>query len=324
MNSANVGGATPTWAAPLAQHLVDDLEQPRRALSGQRGNVHDRRKVQEFQIEPQPVVELLRKILPFPLHQIPFVHGNHHAPSGPLGFARDCAVLIRRAELGINDEHHDVGVGNGAFGCQHADGLDSTRSRHASRLPDTGRIDDSELTLAPAETRVHGIPSGAGQIADEHALFTQHAVHERRLPDIRTPDDGDAGLGGLGLLFFGPGRQAFDDLVEQIADALTVFAGDLQNRIEAQLVEVDRSAPRAPIVGLVHGDDHGHPARSQRVGDVAISGHQPLAAVDDKNHQVGGIERALASLDLADADVAPDIDWEEAMRRTRDIDGRAS
>lgn len=33
------------------------------------------------------------------------------------------------------------------------------------------------------------------------------------------------------------------------------------------------------------------------------------------------IERALASLQLDDAGVAPDIDWEEAMRRTREVDG---
>lgn len=33
------------------------------------------------------------------------------------------------------------------------------------------------------------------------------------------------------------------------------------------------------------------------------------------------IERAMASLTLTDLDVAPDIDWEEAMRRTREVDG---
>lgn len=33
------------------------------------------------------------------------------------------------------------------------------------------------------------------------------------------------------------------------------------------------------------------------------------------------VERAMASLQLGDGDVAPDIDWEEAMRRTREVDG---
>jgi hypothetical protein len=33
------------------------------------------------------------------------------------------------------------------------------------------------------------------------------------------------------------------------------------------------------------------------------------------------IERAMASLELDDRDVAPEIDWEEAMRRTRAVDG---
>jgi hypothetical protein len=34
------------------------------------------------------------------------------------------------------------------------------------------------------------------------------------------------------------------------------------------------------------------------------------------------VERALASLDLADEDVAPEIDWEEAMRRQAAIDNQ--
>ena len=35
------------------------------------------------------------------------------------------------------------------------------------------------------------------------------------------------------------------------------------------------------------------------------------------------VERAIASLNLDDQDVAPEIDWEEAMRRTRAVDGSA-
>lgn len=35
------------------------------------------------------------------------------------------------------------------------------------------------------------------------------------------------------------------------------------------------------------------------------------------------IERAWASLQMADEEVAPAIDWEEAMRRTRDVDDAA-
>jgi hypothetical protein len=35
------------------------------------------------------------------------------------------------------------------------------------------------------------------------------------------------------------------------------------------------------------------------------------------------IERALATLDLDDQDVAPQIDWNEAMRRTNDVDRNA-
>ena len=35
------------------------------------------------------------------------------------------------------------------------------------------------------------------------------------------------------------------------------------------------------------------------------------------------VERAMQSLTLADEDVAPDIDWQEALRRQNQIDSRA-
>jgi hypothetical protein len=42
--------------------------------------------------------------------------------------------------------------------------------------------------------------------------------------------------------------------------------------------------------------------------------------------QIGApvVERARASLDLADEDVAPEIDWVEAMRRQNAIDQRSA
>ena len=36
-------------------------------------------------------------------------------------------------------------------------------------------------------------------------------------------------------------RQPLDDLVEQLADALPVLGADLENRIEAELVELERA-----------------------------------------------------------------------------------
>ena len=41
------------------------------------------------------------------------------------------------------------------------------------------------------------------------------------------------------------------DLVEQIADALSVLGAHLDDRIEAELIQLERTVPRAPIVGLV-------------------------------------------------------------------------
>jgi hypothetical protein len=63
------------------------------------------------------------------------------------------------------------------------------------------------------------------------------------------------------------------------------------------------------------GRDRAHEERICRRAELAFG--QALAP--DEGAPV--IERALASLQLDDAGVAPAIDWDEAMRRTREVDG---
>ena len=94
-------------ARALLHHLVDHLEQLRRALAGQRRDVHDRREIEKLQIEAQLVVERLRKILPLAFHQVPFVDRDDHAAPRALGFAGNRAVLIGRAERRVDHQHDD-------------------------------------------------------------------------------------------------------------------------------------------------------------------------------------------------------------------------
>jgi hypothetical protein len=63
------------------------------------------------------------------------------------------------------------------------------------------------------------------------------------------------------------------------------------------------------------GRDRAHEERICRRAELAFGQALP----PDEGAPV--IERAMASLQLDDDGVAPAIDWEEAMRRTREVDG---
>ena len=92
-------------------------------------------------------------------------------------------------------------------------------------------------------------------------------------------------------------RQPLDDLVHQLADALPVLGADLDDRVEAEPVQLERPAARAPIVGLVDRQDRRRRPRPDGGGNVLVAGHQPLAAVDDEHDEVRRPQRAPAALD---------------------------
>jgi hypothetical protein len=76
-----------------------------------------------------------------------------------------------------------------------------------------------------------------------------------------------------------------------------VLRGDLQQRIESELVEIDDRFLGALIVGLVDGEQHRTPGLPQLTGDALVAGDQPLAPIDQKDKEIGAGDRAMALLD---------------------------
>ncbi len=96
-----------------------------------------------------------------------------------LCFAGNRTVLIGRSQCRVNHQHDHVGIRDRPTRREHADRLDLTRSRHASRLSDPCGVDDAKLALMPSELHIHGIARRARNLADQNTLFPQHTVHER-------------------------------------------------------------------------------------------------------------------------------------------------
>ena len=89
------------------------------------------------------------------------------------------------------------------------------------------------------------------------------------------------------------GRSA-DDLVEQVANTVAVFGGDLDDRLEAELIELDRAAARPLVVGLVDRHQHRHVHRAEPLGDLLVAGHQPVASIYNEDNDLRRFERPLA------------------------------
>ena len=122
---------------------------------------------------------------------------------------------------------------------------------------------------------------------------SQYPIEQRGLSDVGAADDGDRRRGGSATWRRATGREAGDDLVQQIAGPLPVLGGDLDHRLEAHGVELDRAAAGLPIVGLVDRDNHRHVGRAQAGGNLLVGRHQPFA-VDDEHDDVRGLHRAQA------------------------------
>ena len=185
-------------------------------------------------------------------------------------------------------EHRDVGLLDRAARDEDADGLHGAGTRHPTGTADPCRVEDPERPLVPLQDRVHGVARRPGHVADDRPLFFQQPVHQRRLADVRAPDDRHLGLRLRGrrrrlVLQFGEPR---DDLVEQVADALAVLRRNLDDRLEPEGVELDRPTASVPIVRLVDRDQHRPAHRAERAGDLLVPGHQPFAPIYNEDNEI--------------------------------------
>ncbi len=280
-------------------HPVDRLQQLRRPLAGQRGEVQDRRVVQKPHLAAQLVVELLRIVRPAPLHQVPLVGDDDDTRPGFLGFAGDRRVLVGRPLDRVDDEDGDVRLFDRPARDHDRDPLDLPRPRHASGPPDAGGVKNAERALLPLEHGVNRIPRRPRHVAHDRPLLAQQSIEERRLADVRPADDRHAGLDLLDRrrrLTSALG-EARDDLVQQIPYSLPMLRGDFHDRLETQTVELDVPSLRPAVVCLVHGDDDGGVHRPQRGCYRLIAGDEPHPAVYDEHDKIRRSNGFAAMLD---------------------------
>ena len=121
-------------------------------------------------------------------------------------------------------------------------------------------------------------------------------VDERRLAHVRTADDRDPDLvrpvrphrGRFHALAAGQPAHGF---IEQVADPEAVLGRNGYQGRDAQGAELIDAPGRLPVVHLVDGQHHRYAGAPRAVGHLPIGGHEAVAAVDQQDDEVGGVER---------------------------------
>ena len=169
-----------------------------------------------------------------------------HVPLGEdddrraLGLARrvrDGQVLVDDTLARVHEHERDVGALRSLERPQLGVVLDSLPL--LALASETGGVHEHERGLAAAKHGVDRVPGGAGNLGDDHALAPEQRVQERRLPHVRTTEDRnpDRLLADGSLALSGEPR---DDVVQEVAGAVTVQRGERDRVAEAEPVELQR------------------------------------------------------------------------------------
>src|SRR5512132_94476 len=132
---------------------------------------------------------------------------------------------------------------------------------------DARGVDEDEGVVATFEDSVDRVTGRARRLRDDHAVVPEDRVQQRRLTDVRPPEDRDADCVVGSLLTPGTGK-LLDDLVEEIAAAVPVQRGDGPWVAEAQAVQVESEALLRGIVDLVRDQQHGLARAPEDVRDL--------------------------------------------------------
>ena len=105
---------------------------------------------------------------------------------------------------------------------------------------DARGVDEDEGAIAAFEDGVDRVAGRAGRLRHDHAVVAEDRVQERRLADVRPPEDRDANRIVRSLLAAGS-RQLLDDDVQEVTAAVSLHwaqtsgllsKADLKNRVQ--------------------------------------------------------------------------------------------
>ena len=266
----------------LLEEVGGVLEQTVEPAAGLRGDGDQRRALPQLRLDPRP------HVLDRDVGLVPLREHDERRVAGLPGHVGDGEILVDDPLARVDQDERHVGALGGLERAQLRVVVDPLALLSLS--PQAGRVDQLEDPPVPLEDRVDGVPGRAGHVGDDHALRADEGVQQRRLADVRTPEDRDADRLVADLRRALAGEQV-DDAVEQVAGAVAVQGGERERVAEAELVELDRLEVLARVVDLVREHDHRLLRGPQGDRQLLVARRDPVPGVDDEEDEVGLLDR---------------------------------
>src|SRR3990170_8305668 len=159
------------------------------------------------------------------LDQIPLVDGEEERLAGIHRGLGDFEVLRAKLLRGVEKNTHNVGALDGLDAAEC--GVEFERLMDTRGAPETGGVDQGEARALVIENRIDRIACGARLRRDDHALFAEQTVDQRRLADIGASDDGERNriIGHFFVVFSNHGKNLYET-IKQVAGRTAVESRD--------------------------------------------------------------------------------------------------
>ncbi len=223
--------------------------------------------------------------------------------------ARSC---FSRPCVSVHHQHHHLGKADGAQ--RVGDGELLELALDLGPPPQPGGVDELHRAAAIVPERGDGVAGGAGLRAGEHAILAEQSVDQGRLADIGPADDRQLQRPLALALAFRRGhrrRRACCLLVgerrkhgKKIGHAVAMLGRDRHGLAEPQREGLEDAAGAGTPLGLVRHQHHRRLAAAQPIGEMAVDRRDADARVDDKQSDVGLLQRARRLLLHARAEAA--------------------
>ena len=159
---------------------------------------------------------------------------------------------------------------------------------------DAGSVDEAPQLAAKLHDLVDRVAGGAGELVDDDALLAGRLVQQRRLADVRAPEDRDpARAAELRLRDGGDVGQHLHDLVEEVGDAAPVDRRDGVGLTETEVPQGRGLRLLPSVVDLVRDEEDGLLRGAQQPHDGLVGRRRADHRVDDEQHHVGEVDRDL-------------------------------
>src|SRR5690606_21780162 len=289
--------------------LMQELRQPRsREIRAGRVEGRERRAdqlrnaaaVQRREIMPAREADEIELAVDLGLHAlalargetVPLVDADHERPPPLDREADQVQILIRDALSSVEERDDDGGILDGLEALHDAELLD--RLADTRPAADAGGIDQRETPAVPLARDHDAVASRAGLVGRHEPLRADQPVDQRRLADVRPPDDGEPrAFVRVDLVRFARFLVRRETRLDQRVDTVTLHRRDRERGAEAETEELRARERRIDALRLVHGTGDALARAPQALCDPLVLGGDAVAVIDDETHLVRLLERRV-------------------------------